>query len=542
VFRGISLSLATKCQLLFGLSVILLLTAALSVVALRMQALVDRAPRLRAADFADAWLDDRLQIRRGDEPTVTRLPDVPVREPLVVSVIDQSGFTAAAASDPVLADTIARFETDAEATEDFTPTTGPDGRTVYRYVRAIRQSEVLDFSPDVAVQGFGDPVAQLLVVQLRDEDARAQRTLNIIYTIAAGLFAGLLAIAAFWFITTRIILQPVRVLRGYAEKVSEGDLNIRSEIHTGDEFQQLSEMFNLMLESWKSTADKLRKANKSLDLRVGELAESNVALYEANKVKGEFLANVSHELRTPLNSIVGFAEVLRETLPGPGEQGGDDPTIQKRRRYCENIIISGRQLLELITDLLDLAKIEAGRMDLHLAPASVEDTVESLLALMTPQAQKAGVTLDAAVPPRLPVLHTDAGRLQQVLFNFVSNAIKFTPAGGSVRVQVDAGTLPDVDDGPERQAVRFAVVDTGPGIAADDQERIFEKFVQLDAGETRQRGGTGLGLTIARELAALLQGQIEVESNPGKGATFSITVPLKPSPKKAPLMPEVAGE
>ena len=179
-----------------------------------------------------------------------------------------------------------------------------------------------------------------------------QLLLNRVFMLSAGAFAGSLAIVIFWLITTRLILQPVRVLQETAEKVSKGDLNIRSDINTGDEFQQLSETFNVMLVNLKRSSDQLRAVNKSLDLKLGQLAESNVTLNESNRLKSEFLANVSHELRTPLNSILGFADLLRDQTSTTADG--------KATRYVQNIISSGKNLLDLINDLLDLAKIEAG--------------------------------------------------------------------------------------------------------------------------------------------------------------------------------------
>jgi signal transduction histidine kinase len=285
-------------------------------------------------------------------------------------------------------------------------------------------------------------------------------------------------------------------------------------------------MFNTMLESLKANQDELTSANKTLDLKLVEMAESNVALFEANKVKGEFLANVSHELRTPLNSIIGFAEILQETL-----EGRTGPVDEKRRRYAANIITSSRRLLELINDLLDIAKIEAGKMTLRLSRVSVIDTLEGLVTLIKPQAEKGNVRLFVEVAPRLPMVRTDPGKLQQIVFNFLANAVKFTPPGGTVTLRADVGNrgadrIATPRDRPTH--LRIAVADTGPGISEADQDKVFDKFTQLDPGVTKTHGGTGLGLTIARELAEMLGGTIAVESTLGRGATFVLTLPIEP--------------
>jgi len=438
---------------------------------------------------------------------------------------------------------IERFESVSDEHERFDSARDVGGRTYYRYARAVRASDLArlqsTFNAVLTPAGVADPLRRVLFIQLRDHEATRQQTVNRVTLVAAGLFSGLLAIAVFYYITTRIILSPVRVLRGYAQRVSEGDLSIRSDINTGDEFEQLSDMFNTMLSSLKDQQDELASANQTLDLKLMDLAESNVALYEANELKGEFLSNVSHELRTPLNSIIGFAEVLQDTM---AHQVG--PVDEKRKRYTANIIVSSRRLLELVNDLLDLAKIEAGKVELRIDRVSVADTVEGLITLIRPQAEKKDIDLRVLMGPRLPLIETDPGKLQQVVFNFLANAVKFTPPRGRVTLRAELapaetpsippaadpapGADPDTDDTPLTGVpwMRIAVTDTGPGIDADDQARIFDKFTQLDRGVTKAHGGTGLGLTIARDLTQMLGGRIEIDSAPGRGATFSMLLPV----------------
>jgi signal transduction histidine kinase len=321
----------------------------------------------------------------------------------------------------------------------------------------------------------------------------------------------------------------VRKLRQTAERVQAGDLRIRSQIKTGDEFEQLSEAFNLMLDRLEQGQAQLRALNESLDLKLTELSEANVGPYESNRFKSEFLANVSHELRTPLNSIIGFTELLQE-------MGQADPDANaKQLRYINNIITSGRSLLEMINELLDMAKIEAGRMEVNIEPTSVGDLIEGLAGIMRPQASPKNIELRTVVAQRLPTIETDPGKLQQILFNFLSNAIKFTPEGGTVTISADRVTRQDNSAG-----VRLAVADTGPGIAYDMQDVIFEKFRQIDASHTREHAGTGLGLAICKELAEMLGAAVSFVSEPGRGATFFVDLPLVHQPaQQQPLMSNV---
>ena len=529
--KRIRISLANKCQLLFGLGVVLIVTAALFVVAMRMNHLAELGPKQRARDLAALWISGRIELVEQDEEADTR-GNPQVDPGMRIEVLSAREANLRAADDAFLLRAFEHFKSAEDTTELFEPGSNREGKQIFFYVRAVRLSERGDRDPvtQSAQTPTQDPLEKLILIQLVDAEASKQHTLNLIYLIAAGLTAGLFAIAAFWFITTRLILSPVRVLRGYAQKVSDGDINIRSDINTGDEFEQLSDMFNAMLDNVRSTQDRLTGANKSLDLKLGELAESNVALYEANQIKGEFLANVSHELRTPLNSIIGFAEVLQETLAN-----STSPQAEKQTRYASNIILSSRRLLELINDLLDLAKIEAGRAELRLATVSIKDTAEGLVNLIRPQAEKRGVALKLKVQPNLPPAETDPGKLQQIVFNFLSNAIKFSPDNGTVFLQAE---LDDPQPGRGVASLRLSVKDEGPGIAPEDHQRVFEKFSQVDASATRAHGGTGLGLTISKELAQLLGGSIELESSVGQGAAFTLVIPLIYQPPSAPLMPE----
>ncbi len=352
----------------------------------------------------------------------------------------------------------------------------------------------------------------MVVVDIPAQRRQTQVIYNRVTLLAAGLAAGSLAVIVFSIITSRFILQPVRVLQETADKVSRGDLNIRSDISSGDEFQTLSETFNTMLGNLQTSQEQLRSLNESLDLKLVQLAASNTNLVESNRMKSEFLANVSHELRTPLNSILGFAELLKSS------SASTTATDAKSGRYLGNIIQSGQSLLLLITDLLDLAKIEAGRMEVRAEPMSLAGLAEALSGLVKPLIEPRHLTVQADVAADIPLLKTDHAKLQQILFNFLSNAIKFSPDGSAIQLRAVM---------EDEQHVRIAVSDVGPGIEEDKQRMIFEKFKQIDGSITRQHSGTGLGLAICRELTLILGGRIGVESTPGEGATFYVVIPVE---------------
>jgi two-component system, NarL family, sensor histidine kinase BarA len=330
--------------------------------------------------------------------------------------------------------------------------------------------------------------------------------------ITAALITAIVAMFSSYTIVRYVIVKPVKHLRDVSDAIAAGRLNIRSKIETGDEFEELSHAFNRMLHNLVAMQQELRAVNGDLDRKVDELAQANMALFEMNRLKSDFLATMSHELRTPLNSIIGFSEVLAGT-----EQLGE-----RQRRYASNIQTSGRMLLSMINDILDLAKIESGKMEVRSEDFSIRDVCEGLTNLCRPVAERKNITMECRLDEAIPLLRQDPGKLKQILYNLLSNAIKFTPEGGRVTLRARA----------EGRFVVVEVQDTGIGIAEEDRETIFEKFRQAKLpgqGEnvlTREHQGTGLGLSIVRELTKLLGGDVHLESQPGQGSTFTVRVPM----------------
>ncbi|HZW10639.1 MAG TPA: HAMP domain-containing sensor histidine kinase [Phycisphaerales bacterium] len=505
------ISLADKCVILFGGAVVLIVLVALSVPWLRMGALVDVGQLELSRNLAIVWSE--AHRAEGGGAVAAEMARAAGFE---AERLTPEEARARAAGDRVLRRMLRRLESD-PGREGAQHARWEGATRVYRYLGAER-----------------DPEHQLLtVVHLarRSTVAAGQLVVNTVYLLSAGTLVLGLALVVFYQITHKIILGPVRSLRETADRVRSGELSVRSEIETGDEFQELSETFNGMLENLSTTNDQLRAINAAMDVKLSELAEANSVLFETNTLKSEFLANVSHELRTPLNSIIGFAELLLEIAErerAAAAQAGADGG--KRVRYLENIVSASRSLLALIEDLLTMARLEAGRVDLHLERVNVRDACEGLVALIQPQADRSGVLVRGEVIGDLPLLETDPRRFQQIVFNFLSNAVKFTgPKGSDHRqgeVVLRAERLPPGHAEDDRERVRVSVMDNGPGIPPEEHERVFEKFRQLGEGPTRQFGGTGLGLAIARELAHLLQGEIQVVSDVGRGAMFSLILPV----------------
>jgi two-component system, NarL family, sensor histidine kinase BarA len=330
----------------------------------------------------------------------------------------------------------------------------------------------------------------------------------------AAIVVGFVSMFSLWAVVRYVIVKPVMHLRDVANAVREGDVERRAAIRTGDEFEELGAAFNRMLRQLLSQQNDLQRSKGELDERLDELAQANMRLYEMNRLKSDFLATVSHELRTPLNSILGFSDVLS------GVRALDD----KQLRYVGNIQRSGRMLLEMINDILDLAKVESGKMEIRLGEFKIGSLIAGQCEMARPLAEKKNIDLDCDAPSTLPVLRQDQAKVQQILNNLLSNAIKFTPEGGRIVVSAERDDLGDL---------RLKVTDTGIGISPDEQQLVFEKFRQGSSGlpdadaMTREYSGTGLGLSIVRELCRLLGGDVSLESELGKGSTFTVRLPWR---------------
>jgi signal transduction histidine kinase len=309
-----------------------------------------------------------------------------------------------------------------------------------------------------------------------------KRSRDLFIAAAAGAIVLALLLG---FVLSWSLIGPIQHIDSRLAAIASGDFSGHVDITNRDELGALATNVNRM-------NDELQRLYRELET--------------ASQHKSDFLANMSHELRTPLNAIIGFSQALREGLFGE--------VNEKQKEYLDDILSSGNHLLALINDILDLSKVEAGQIELQLAPFSLPDALERGIAMVRERAMKDGVQVALDANGCFHVVTGDERRIRQVIFNLLSNAVKFTPAGGSVTVRATQ----------VNGEVHVSVADTGPGIAAEDVDRIFEEFQQTDAG-IEQGEGTGLGLALSKRLVELHGGHIWVDSEPGEGSTFVFTLP-----------------
>lgn len=311
------------------------------------------------------------------------------------------------------------------------------------------------------------------------------------------------AIVFIYIIMDRMVSKPLVALAAMATEVGRGQWDKARPVRASGEIAVLAENF-------LSMAEQLKESYNILEAKVIERTRE---LVEANLFKSEFLANVSHELRTPLTAIIAFAEVLRR--PSTGQLNA------QQEEYLKDMTESAHELLGMINDLLEMSRIEAGRIELRPEAFRLNLTIERVLEVLRPLAENKDISLGFAGPGEIDWVVADEPKVRQVLMNLIGNAIKFTPAGGSVTVSVSRLRSPE-------PGVLVSVADTGVGIRPEDQQLIFEKFRQVGNGPAGGGiRGTGLGLSLARHLVELHGGRIWVESEPGKGSTFCFTLPLE---------------
>ncbi|MDP8262595.1 MAG: ATP-binding protein [Candidatus Ancaeobacter aquaticus] len=348
-------------------------------------------------------------------------------------------------------------------------------------------------------------------------------------SLAASLVIGL--------IVSKIITKPITVLRAATEKISQGKLSQKVVISSKDEIGELGKSFNIMTDKLMNFTDEVRTKNEELENTNKKVSHTNKELHTAldelqiktvrlntlnnelqkvSRHKSEFLANMGHELRTPMTAIIGYTKLVLKQL--------DDTLSDKHKKNLHNVLLSSEHLLTLINDILDLSKIEAGKMQLNFTSFDLRDVINTVLTMVKPIADEKNLTLIPDIPAELPTMYSESDKIRQILLNLIGNSVKFTQEGNiTISVKIVKMTLID------QTHTDFALIDvkdTGIGISENDHELIFEDFRQSDGSITRKYGGTGLGLSISRKLARMVGGDITVKSTLGEGSTFSIHFPI----------------
>jgi two-component system sensor histidine kinase BarA len=541
-------SLERKCRFLFGVCLFVLIAGSFWWYGSRTERLVYATTRATGRHLVDAvllqhhlegrWRSDREGQEQGEgggkagpsgstelarrlqaERYEWRLlrPDAPPEERGGYKRLDEAVLDYFESHPPP--PTTARPGAGPDEYREFRTTDGAE----YHYYQPIRaRAQCLDchnraVDVDAPRLADGDLMAVVKVI-MPDRATRQAINWNRAILLATAIITVFLAMLAAYAIVRYVIVKPLAHLREVSEEVRHGNVEARADIHTADEFEELGIAFNRMLRGLIESQEELRKANGTLDEKVDELARANLNLYEMNRLKGDFLATMSHELRTPLNSIIGFSDVL----------GAIQSLDDKQRRYVENIRTSGRMLLEMINDILDLAKIEAGKMEVRPVTFRLEAALAAQCDMVRPLAERKRIEITLEVHPEVDRVEQDQAKVQQIVANLLSNAVKFTPEGG--RIDVSAT---EAGGGSRGAEFLVAVADTGVGIADEDRQAIFEKFRQgrsfvgRDDAMTREFSGTGLGLSIVRELCRLLGGDVAVESQLGRGSRFTVRLPVR---------------
>ncbi len=352
-----------------------------------------------------------------------------------------------------------------------------------------------------ACHGNSSPLRGVVLVSTSMGDVQSAIS-NDILRMAVLFVTGLgTLLLVLWFSLRTTVLKPMRQVVRVIHNIADGDLNERVRVKSHDEVGDMADSFNRMAESLKKSQNDLRQVNLNL--------------LEANRLKSEFLSVMSHELRTPLNAIIGFSEVMMDQ--------GDGALTERQEKYLTNIETSGRHLLQLVNDILDLSAVGSDSAELDKDDVSIPQVLEDVRKLGHPFAARRRIWLEVKPTDSLPLIQADPAKLKRILYNLVSNAIKFTPEGG--RVTMAAYTRAGKID--------ITVTDTGIGISPEDQQKIFAEFQQVESNHSRRYEGTGVGLALTKKLVEMHGGTISVESELGRGSTFTISLPLTPGQRRA---------
>ncbi len=367
----------------------------------------------------------------------------------------------------------------------------------------------------------GDVGGAISIVIPIDMYLQAERD-NVAHSVeffVAVLVACLLIVYA---ALSALVTRPLERIRLGVARIQAGELNVKLDrVELSPELNSLVGEFNKMTQELSDVYDglesqvadrtaQLAQANDVLERQRAQLEKANERLARDNQYKSDFLAMMSHELRTPLTSILAFSEMLNRE---------GEPRDAREAQIRQEIETNSRILLLMINDILEMSRLDAGKTQLACEPVEIGDVVGMVASIMRPLAQQNGIELSCSIDPDVPLIEADFEKLRHVLENLVGNAVKFTPAEGSISVSVVYH--------PECEQVWIAVADTGIGVARADQARIFERFVQADSSVSRKYSGTGLGLSLAKEYVEMHGGSISLESEPGAGSTFTVHVPVK---------------
>ncbi|MHB1391289.1 MAG: sensor histidine kinase [Thermoleophilia bacterium] len=349
--------------------------------------------------------------------------------------------------------------------------------------------------------GTDNPLRGVVLVSSSMQDVQSAIRAKEVRMLAV-FFGGLLVVLIAMRVALRVtVITPLKNVVAVIGRITGGDLSQRVNIKSRDEVGYLASSFNIMTSNLKGSQDNLRRVNLSL--------------LEANRLKSEFLSVMSHELRTPLNAIIGFSEVLKDQ--------GEGELSDRQEKYLTNIETSGRRLLGLINDILDLAKVNSENLELEKEDVLVPQLMEDIRKLGHPFAAQRRILLEILPAGDLPLLQADPAKIKQVMYNLVSNGIKFTPEGGRVTIEARENA----------NMLEISVTDTGIGISTEDQKKIFSLFQQLDGSHQRRFEGTGVGLALSKSLVELHGGRIWVESELGQGSRFTFSVPMVPGRRRS---------